>query len=66
MRLVPLSHVTMMSPPFGVIGRPVAVSMYAISGDVPSTPVSLMIRIASIEAEFLAALVVEGVRHSCS
>jgi len=41
MRFVPLSQVTMMSPPLGVIGRPVAVSMYAISGLVPSTPVSL-------------------------
>lgn len=39
--LVPLSQVTMMSPPLGVIGRPVAVSMNAISGLVDSVPVSL-------------------------
>src|SRR5690606_17598345 len=38
--LVPLSQVTMMSPPLGVIGKPVAVSMYAISGLVASVPVS--------------------------
>ena len=29
-----------MSPPFGVIGSPVAVTMYAISGLVDSVPVS--------------------------
>ena len=37
----------MISPPFGTIGRPVAVSIYAINGEVPSTPVSLKITSAS-------------------
>ena len=40
----------MMSPPLGVMGRPVAVSMNAISGLVESVPVSLYRTIASILA----------------
>src|SRR5215831_13791494 len=38
---LPLSQLTIMSPPLGVTGRPVAVSMAAMSGEVVSTPVHL-------------------------
>src|SRR5271165_6998562 len=41
MALTPVSHWTMMSPPLGVIGNPVAVSMYARRLDVELVPVSL-------------------------
>lgn len=43
MRLVPLSHWMMTSPPMGVRGIPVAVSQCAIRGEVVGTPVSLNI-----------------------
>lgn len=37
-RFAPLSHCTVMSPPFGVVGNPVAVSMKAIRSFVASVP----------------------------
>ena len=40
MRLAPPENATIISPPFGRIGKPVAESIYAINLDVDCTPVS--------------------------